>query len=58
MSETVLDDFTSVIASKQHVIFVPSLTFATFPLSDFIYEKMPLFLSKVVSQAPSLTVLS
>jgi CHAT domain-containing protein len=57
ISEEIIAPFTSIIAQKEHVIFVPSQEFNIFPLSALIYAGQPLFIFKAISQVPSLATL-
>ena len=57
ISDEIITPFTKIIAQKEHVIFVPSQEFNIFPLSALFYAGQPLFVSKAVSQVPSLATL-
>lgn len=58
IADEVIGAFTEIIAQKDHVVFVPSQEFNIFPLSALMYAGGPLFLSKAVSQVPSLATLA
>ena len=58
LSDELLAPVVKDIRDKSHVIFVPSQPALVFPFSALLYEGKPLFLSKAVSQAPSLATLS
>ncbi|KAG4414207.1 hypothetical protein IFR04_012654 [Cadophora malorum] len=57
ISDEIIVPFTKIIAQKEHIIFVPSHEFNIFPLSALMYAGQPLFISKAVSQVPSLATL-
>jgi CHAT domain-containing protein len=57
ISDQILRPITEHIKAKEHVIFVPSPSLNKFPLCALTYDNKPLFLSKDVSQIPSLSVL-
>ncbi|KAJ4984125.1 hypothetical protein SVAN01_10357 [Stagonosporopsis vannaccii] len=57
ISNELIEPVAQHIRTKDHVIFIPAPSLNKFPLNALIYDKKPLFLSKDVSQAPSLTVL-
>ena len=46
------------IQDKAHVVFIPSQPALAFPFPALLFRGEPLFLSKAVSQAPSLSALS
>ena len=58
LSDELLGPVAKDIHDKSHVIFVPSQPALVFPFSALLYDGKPLFLSKAVSQAPSLATLS
>ena len=58
LSDELLAPVAQDIHDKSHVIFVPSQPALVFPFSALLYDGKPLFLSKAVSQAPSLATLS
>lgn len=57
ISRTIIEPISRHIECKDHVIFAPSPSLNRFPLSALLYQSSPLFLSKDVSQVPSLSVL-
>ena len=58
LSEEFLRPFDHIIQDYDHVVFVPSQEAIIFSLSALIYNGAPLFLSKAVSQVPSLSILA
>ena len=58
LSDALLAPVTEDIHDKSHIIFIPSQPALVFPFSALLYDGKPLFLSKAVSQAPSLATLS
>ncbi|KAL9077211.1 MAG: hypothetical protein Q9161_000477 [Pseudevernia consocians] len=58
LSDELLASVTEDIHDKSHIIFIPSQPALVFPFSALLYDGKPLFLSKAVSQAPSLATLS
>lgn len=58
LSDVILAPVERGIHDKSHIIFVPSQPALVFPFSALLYNGKPLFLSKAVSQAPSLATLS
>ncbi|KAJ9662591.1 hypothetical protein H2198_001263 [Neophaeococcomyces mojaviensis] len=57
ISGVIIEPVAQHIKTKEHVIFIPSPSLNKFPLCALIYNEEPLFLSKDVSQLPSLSVL-
>ena len=57
ISDAILVPVEAQIKQKEHIIFIPSPSLNKIPLSALIYRNKSLFLSKDVSQAPSLSVL-
>ncbi|KAH6708753.1 hypothetical protein BKA61DRAFT_579760 [Leptodontidium sp. MPI-SDFR-AT-0119] len=57
ISDEIIEPVSRHIETKEHVIFIPSPSLNKFPLSALIYKMEPLFMSKDVSQVPSLSVL-
>lgn len=58
LSDELLAPFAIHIREKSHLIFIPSQPALVLPFSALLYDDKPLFLSKAVSQAPSLATLS
>lgn len=56
ISEEIITPFADIIEMKEHVIFIPTQELVVFPLSSLMHKDNPLFLTKAVSQAPSLSV--
>lgn len=57
ISDAIIGPVAEHIKAKQHVIFVPCPSLNKVPLCALVYNNEPLFLSKDVSQVPSLSVL-
>ncbi|KAH7127245.1 CHAT domain-containing protein [Dendryphion nanum] len=57
ISDEIIVPVSQHIETKEHVIFIPSPSLNKFPLCALIYKKKPLFMSKDVSQLPSLSAL-
>jgi CHAT domain-containing protein len=57
ISDALIEPVAQHIKMKEHVIFIPSPSLNKFPLCALVYNKEPLFLSKDVSQVPSLSIL-
>ncbi|KAH8749821.1 CHAT domain-containing protein [Hyaloscypha finlandica] len=57
VSEMILEPLHELLEQVDHVIFVPSSIFMSFPFGCLLYKKEPLIIRKAVSQVPSLAVL-
>ncbi|KAH7371275.1 CHAT domain-containing protein [Pyrenochaeta sp. MPI-SDFR-AT-0127] len=57
ISDEIIEPVSQYIETKEHVIFIPSPSLNKFPLCALIHKRRPLFMTKDVSQVPSLSVL-